>query len=491
LSANKEYIGYAKDVGLVAGAQIATALLRFVQLPLLTKWLGTSLYGTWSMLWITITLVTPLAMLGLLYSTVRFLAAETSRDKIREGFFSVFVVVLASTMFFAVMLVLSSNSFASSLIGDANKSYLVKIASLMIFSQTIRGISVNFFRTFRQMKWYSALMLAKGLVEVGLMAWFLSMDWELTGVIIAVLASDSLCIAIALYSIIKQIGFQLPKFNEIKSYLRYGLPLAPINILSWLLLSCDRYIIGYDMTEKDVGIYAAACGLANVLGLFLDVSALVLFPTIAKSYGDGEIEKTKTYLKYSLKYLMLLYIPATFGLSVLASPLLRIFTTAEFASGSIVIPFMAFGLVFFGLYSICSQILLTVKGSSWIVRLLGISAALNIGLNLLLIPRLGILGAAWSALIAYGVLGILTLIISFRYLKFDLSPVSILKSILAAAVMALVIWLIHPSGVIMVVVSILLGIVVYSVMIMLLKGFNKNELVLFKDLIPGLSHRKK
>jgi len=131
-----------------------------------------------------------------------------------------------------------------------------------------------------------------------------------------------------------------------------------------------------------------------------------------------------------------------------------------------------------------------VKKTYWVVRLLAISAILNIGLNLLLIPYLGILGAAVASLIAYLVLGILTLLVSFRYLKFDRGLSFIAKSILASAIMALAIWLLDPSGITGVIVSILLGVIIYFTIIITLKGFSKNELNLLKDLVSMFNIKK-
>lgn len=99
------------------------------------------------------------------------------------------------------------------------------------------------------------------------------------------------------------------------------------------------------METKDVGIYTAACGLGNMIYHFLTALGIILFPTVSKSYDDGEIAKTRTYLRYSMKYLMALSIPGAFGLSVLAAPLLRMLTTPEFTSGNAVVPFIVFGLV--------------------------------------------------------------------------------------------------------------------------------------------------
>ena len=64
MSITEDYKGYAKDIGVVAVAQVAVALLQFIRLPILTKCLGASLYGTWSLIWVTVVLATPLAVLG-------------------------------------------------------------------------------------------------------------------------------------------------------------------------------------------------------------------------------------------------------------------------------------------------------------------------------------------------------------------------------------------------------------------------------------------
>src|SRR4030042_2877534 len=206
------------------------------------------------------------------------------------------------------------------------------------------------------------------------MVCLLTLGYELTGVIIAVIASDVLCIAIASFITLRQVGFCLPRFVGLKSYFKYGLPLVPGSAILWIIHSSDRYIIGYFMEIKDVGIYAAAYALASIISLLLVPLQVVLLPTVSKSYDDGETARTRTYLKYSLKYLMMLSIPAAFGLSVLASPLLRILTTAEFTSGSAVIPFIAFGILFYGFYQVCLYIIYLVKKTQLELILLTIGA---------------------------------------------------------------------------------------------------------------------
>ena len=175
----------------------------------------------------TIVLVTPLAMLGLGMTFTRFLAVERDIVKIREGFLSVVFAILAVGVFVSFILLLCSDLFAASILGDITSSHLVKLAAFMVLSQALSQISTRFFQTFRQMKWYSALLIAKAAVELGLMVCFLLLGWELKGVIIAVLSSGIFSAAIALFVALRQIGFQFPRFTELKSYLKYGLPLVP------------------------------------------------------------------------------------------------------------------------------------------------------------------------------------------------------------------------------------------------------------------------
>jgi O-antigen/teichoic acid export membrane protein len=482
LSSAEEYKGFIKDVGLVYASQIAVVVLQFVRLPILTKMLGASLYGTWALIWETTSLIIPLASLGLGMAMVRFLAAEKDYAKVREGFLSIVFAVFAAGAVTSIVLVLFSNLFATSIIGDANSTYLVRLGSLMIFSQSLSLMGIAFFRTFRQMKWYSALTVLKAAAQLGLMVCFLLLGLEVKGLIFAVLASDMLCLAIAFSMALRRTGVGFPKFTVLKGYLKYGLPLVPTSAMLWIMSASDRYMIGYFMQTKDVGIYAAAYTLTGMISLFLTPFQTVLLPAVSKSYDEGDMAKTQNYLKYSLKYLLMLTIPATFGLSVLASPLLNIFTTEEFASGNVIIPLVSFGLLLFGFYRIGLFVFYLVKKTSWVLKLLVISTALNIGLNLLLIPRIGIVGAAVATLIAYAVLAILTIVIAFRYFKFDLGFVFIMKSVLASAVMAGAIWLYKPWGITEVIIAILLGIIIYFAIILVLKGFSKKELSMIKEL---------
>ena len=91
----------------------------------------------------------------------------------------------------------------------------------------------------------------------------------------------------------------------------------------------------------------------------------------------------------------------------------------------------------------------------------------------MLVPYTGILGAAIATRI--------TLRVPFRYLKFDIGWIFILKSITPSVLMALIIWKWNPIGTLNVLISIGVGAVVYFVILVLLKGIEREEFGFIKN----------
>ena len=474
--------GYAKfglRVGYVISAHIVIIFLNVIQIPLLTKGLGPDLYGIWALISVTIALIAPLAVLGLGNAVVRFLAGDTDRDKVSEDFLSVLGAVFIAGLILMFLLLLSSDYLASIIFKNVNSSVYIKLASVLVILNSMRLITLVFYRTRMKMGLYTVLDLGWNVLQFGLMMAAVLLGYELTGVIVAVVASGAILFVVNLLIILRQVGFRLPHFSNIKAYLRWGLPLIPLYAIALISSSSDRYIISYFLGATAAGIYNAAYLIAGCAIFILPPLGVVLFPTVTKAYNEGNINEAQSYLKYSLKYAMMITIPSAFGLTILAKPLLAILTRPEFVAGSIVVPFVAFASLLLVLCEISSYIIYISNRTQLILGLSGTSAVLSIILNVLLIPHLGIMGAAIAIFISYAVLTLLTLMISRRYLKFDLSLPFILKSTIASAVMVLCIWLFNPASLIEVLVSMLGGALIYFSVLLVIKGLSKSEITFF------------
>jgi len=482
---NQEYAIFGRQVGYVIGANIAIILLSLVQFAILTKGLGTTLYGTWSLINVTVSLIVPFAMVSFGMSIVRFLAAEKDKGRIREDFLSACSIVFISGMVFSVVLFFLSDFLAASIFKDPGSSTYIRLASVLILLNSLHTLPLAFFRMRRRIGLYTILNLSYQAFQVGLIVLFILLGYKLTGAITALIISGILFNVVTLLIVLRQIGFHKPTFSNMKSYLRWGVPLTPNAAILWIIHVSDRYMVSYFLGVAAAGIYSAAYVIGNYASFALAPLGAVLYPTISKSYDEGNLSKTRNYLSYSVKYLMMIAIPSAFGLSILAKPLLQRLSTADFVAGSTVVPFVAFGAVLYCFFQVCVYIIHLVGKTRITVGLLSVAAVLNVVFNLLLIPRIGILGAAVATLVAYGVLGMLTLVVTRRYLKFDLNLPFIAKSILSSGIMALCIWLINPQTLWTVLLSIVLGGVIYFAVLWAIKGFSKGEITFFANFVKG------
>jgi O-antigen/teichoic acid export membrane protein len=480
-----EFFTFGRQVGYVIATNILTTVLVFIQIPIMSRALGAQLYGAWSLVIVTVSLLTPFAVLGLGTTIVRFLAAENDLNRIREDLFSVLSVICIVGIVLSLLLFVLSDFLATRVFKDASLSGYVKLASVLILLNASYQILISFFRAKRRMGLFSIITLASGAFQVSAIVILLSLNYKLTGAIAALIISGALFSLIALLITLKQIGFKIPRFSHVKAYLRWGAPLTPYDAVFWILTTSDRYIISYFLGVAGAGIYNAAYSIGSYASFALMPVNLVLFPNVVKTWDEGNKDLTRNYLSYSFKYLMMIAIPCAFGLSVLARPLLAILTTPEFLSGSVIVPFIASGAVLSCIFWISGSIINLAGKNHLYVILLAIAAGLNVILNIILIPRMGITGAALATLIAYAVLGVLAVKVSSRYFKFDIDLRSIVKTVFASAAMAFCIWLIHPNSLGMVAVSVVAGIIVYSAAMLIVKALSKGELAFFSTLVKN------
>lgn len=471
---------FVQRVGLVGITNLIIGFRGLIMLPILAKTLGVSTYGVWSQIMITISLATPIAMLGLPQVMARFLSAGKDKKEIQEGFYSISFTVLFVSLILSIILAIFSDFFSMILIKNISFSPIIKIAAFMITLDSLDRTVLAFFTARMQMRGYSLFLILQTCIEVGLIAFVVLSGFGIFGAIIALLTSRIIILFVMISYIMSKIGFKLPKFYYLKSYLIFGLPMVPTMIFFWVIDSSDRYIIGYFMDSVQVGIYSAAYGIASMIMMLMNPIGIVLFPMVSKLWDEGQISEVQTYLEYSLKYFLLFAIPSAFGLSVLAKELLLILANSEFISGAILIPFVAAGIILLGVHSIFYYILTCAKHTYLITISLVIASIGNIVLNILFIPKIGVLGAAIATLITYFSAVMIVLVLSRKYLKIGIDLAVFIKSIGASLIMAYLIVTFNPVGLSEVVFTIGGGGLIYIAILFLLGSFNKEEIKIIK-----------
>ena len=476
-----EYVKFIKRIGVVGIANILISISGLIFIPIITKSFSTADYGVWSQVNTFVSLVPNIVNLGLPYTMVRFLAAEKDKTIIRQSFYSMMLLVLASTVVMILVLLVFSPQIAQALFDGSMQ--IMYIVIVMAFFACLDLMFLSYFRTFQQITIYSTFLVLQtyiGVVFSIILTW---MHQPIDVVVLGRLSGFFLVFVAMAILIVRELGFTT-KLKGLKEELKFAIPTVPNNVSSWVVDSSDRIVIGVFLGSVAVGCYSPGYSLGNIVLMFLTPFAVLLPAVLPEYYEKGDMEKVDTFLTYSLKYYLLITIPACVGLSLLSKPLLYILTTTVIAdSGYMVTPLVALGAMFMGIYGIVNNIIILEKKTTILAHIWIAVAVLNIVLNVVAVPYIGIYGAGLATLMCYFFSFAVTLCYCRKYARLPFDYKSIAKIIIASAVMGIFVIIANPVGIINILIVVIVSVAIYFAALFLLKGIDKKEVNLIKSMI--------
>jgi O-antigen/teichoic acid export membrane protein len=474
-SSHLEIGKFIQDIGFVGFAEIFVSFGGIILIPLLTKTLGAYGYGLWQQAMVTIGILSPLASFGLNNALVRFLPAKKQKNDKQQLFLSILFFKFTISILLLSLFIVFSERIAHYFFN--NETSIVLITGFIFLIGGTNILCQFYFRSLRKIKIYSLFRIIDSYAKIAVAYYMILIGKGIFGALQGYLCVEIIFLFIYLGIIISEIGFSVPKFSDLKQYLKYGIPLIPTGISLWMIMFSDRYVISYYMEFSNVGVYSAAYNVGFLFFMIVELFDFVLMPTIAKFYDEGNVEKVKTYLRFVFKIYLLLAIPAIVGLSFLSKQILVFFTTAQIAeNGWLITPIIAISSLFSGLFVIYDKPLRMSKKTSKIGLIVTITAILNLLLNFGLIPRYGILGAAIATLISYCFSASIIIIFSVKEMKFGINPHILLKTLCASFVIGVICYVWQPSSFIGLIFCIITSFITYFIILYLIGGIKIDEI---------------
>ena len=211
INRKSEYTIFAKRIGLAGTAQTVASLKGLVIIPILTRTLGAADYGIWALILITISFLLPLMLFGMDSAILRFLSLKGKED-IVQGVITAFLVIFLVGMVASIIIFLSSNFLAVTILKEESAVSIIRIASPLVLLNALNNMATGSFRIFGQIKRYSAVLLLQSFLEVGLIAFFVFSGDGLIGAIISLLITWTFLLVVKLFLIISYAGFNFPDF---------------------------------------------------------------------------------------------------------------------------------------------------------------------------------------------------------------------------------------------------------------------------------------
>lgn len=251
-----------------------------------------------------------------------------------------------------------------------------------------------------------------------------------------------------------------------KQYAHYGFPIAASLVLTLALYTADRFLIAHYLSEADAGAYHAGYSLASrILDVLFIWFGAAGTPAMVHALESGGEKALKTTAAEQIKTMSFILFPAVGGLIMVAPAFGELMIGEDLRARAVSITtLVALGALFSGLntYYFLQAFTLAKKTRLLVVAML-IPAVANIALNVLLIPRMGLIGAAWACALSFGAGLIGSWVLGLRTLALPVPVADLAKTGLCTAVMMAVIAIL-PShgGIIELVLKAVIGAIIYG-----------------------------
>jgi O-antigen/teichoic acid export membrane protein len=255
-----------------------------------------------------------------------------------------------------------------------------------------------------------------------------------------------LCVLLALFYL-KKIFSELninkvrPVFEIGKVY-RFSLPLLFINILNLLMMWTDVLMVGYFKTAADVGIYNIAVKTAFFINFSVTAFTSIFAPRISDLYFNRKTNELSQLYKIVTRWIFGLSLPL-FIIIVLQSKNIMWFFGNEFIAGSACLVILAFGNLSNASVGSIRYILIMSEKEKVVMIDTVFVCILNILLNIILIPKFGINGAAISTAISFVTFNVILIVQVYSYMRIHPYSRAFTKTIFAGSLTIIIGILIH------------------------------------------------
>jgi O-antigen/teichoic acid export membrane protein len=185
--------------------------------------------------------------------------------------------------------------------------------------------------------------------------------------------------------------------------LLYGLPLAGASFGALILSVADRYMLEFIRGSSEVGNYSAGYDLADkTLKVLFTVLIASSFPIVMETLSRRGSLEAHRLINRLLRVYIVWMVPTTVMMIGFRKEVVRITLGEQFGSASVVLPWVAIGTLCWGATQILAQSFQIQEDTKPLLYWILAAAGLNVVLNLWLIPRYGVVGAAIATTMAYG-----------------------------------------------------------------------------------------
>lgn len=470
-----------KDTAIYGVSTIVGRFLTFLLVPFYTNIFPPDEYGIVANLYIFIAILNIIYIFGMDAAYLKF-ASNKSIASDKDKFSTPYLAVMFVSLFLSLFIILIKGSIISIFEVPASYSYLVYYTSYILFIDALCVIPFIKLRIERKAKKFATFKIINILTNVFFnLLLVLYFRWGIEAVFVSNLIASLLTLIILLPDIIKELK-PVINISLLSRLIKFGLPYLPAGLGSMLIQGIDRPILTNLTDLTTAGIYNANYKLGIFMMLFVNMFQYAWQPFFLQQAEEKDAKKVfskvLTYFTFAASIILVfvsLYIDDIvkvnfFGITLIGS---------AYWSGLVIVPIILFGYLFNGLYVVFTAGIYIEEKSVYIPLVTGIGALVNVVVNLLLIPILGIIGAALATLLSYIVMALGLYIVTQKFYKIEYESVKMISIFAIILLTGIVYYWMQSIEALNFFFKCL--ILIFFVLVSSMVVFDKNELLILKN----------
>jgi len=387
---------------LLASGNFAIRFLSYLYRILVGRYLSPAEYGMLALALSVQYLMIVFSSSGVAPSVAKFIASSKEKEeKSRIACSASFYYALIGAVF-AFLLFFAGDFIALRLFKAPEMGILIKITAFSLpFGLAIASFS-GALQGEKRMGYMSTLLIVEQIFIIVFSLFFINLNLGAGG---AALGSSLGFFAAAIFgaAFLYLSGFRISlsySYSKFREIFYFSLPVSLAAIATFSLAYIDVLLLGFFKTSFDVGIYSAASPTSRLMLAFSAALYAALLPSIAELKQKKSYDEIKKSVKFAGMLQIVFILPFIFVSFLFSEEIITFLFGAAYAGAAPPFKILVTANAFLSTFISLSAVLQAMDMQAVPAKILIFSAVLDVILNLILIPRYSLLGAAFSTLIA-------------------------------------------------------------------------------------------
>ena len=367
-------------------------------------------------------------------------------------------------------IVLLRDAIASMLNEPSIETLLLVGAGLLAF-RSLHKFNTVALQGFNAVELSAVVNIVNYLARLALVVGFVVIGWGVAGALLGYAIGAAIATALGLAILYAKFyreydASDAPEPGLRRRILEYSVPITVSQSAGTLSARIDTILIGFFMNPVAVGFYTLGKQISEFVLAPAGSIGFAVSPTFGEDKANDELDRAARLYETTVEYVLLLYVPATIGILVIAEPAILLVFGQEYAGAIPVVQIFSLFVLVQSITLVTTDVLDFLGRARTRAVAKGVTSIANFGLNIVLIPTYGVAGAAAATVVTYSAYALANLYIVNTEL--DLRIGYILRSAVGTTVISVVMGLCvvalapHVGGFVSLIGVILLGAAVWA-----------------------------